>query len=111
MSFDNFHETVHAQRDDEDSPWAVDNPEGARDWRLSVHYTSHVNAGYVQVHQGRERDVVDVAKSVSVVDREGDSRWNCRNFVYESDQGYQTDEWYNWVENELMDKLLDGAVE
>lgn len=110
-----LHETVHTQRDDEKKPWRVDRINEGIDWMMSTKYIAHVNAGAVKVPRGQERLPVDIAASISVEGREQDSGWNCQNLALEGLQaivsnGLQTGEWYDSVEGELMDKLLDGAV-
>ncbi|KAF4451542.1 hypothetical protein F53441_5499 [Fusarium austroafricanum] len=111
----NFHETVHAQHETESDPWKVDRIHRGIDWALSATYMDHVNAGALRVRRGREMDPVDVVAAIPVEGRERITDWNCQNFVLEGLQalvscGYQTQQWYDIVEGELMDKLLDGTV-
>jgi len=108
-----FYETVHAQRDDDSSPWAVDQIHTKMHWAESRTYLGHVNAGAVQVYRGQEMQPVDIVSATPVTDRE--SEWNCQHFLLEGlrgivSAGLQTDEWYDWVEGELMDNLLEGSV-
>ncbi|PNP76669.1 hypothetical protein FNYG_10088 [Fusarium nygamai] len=110
-----FHETVHAQHEDEGDPWKVDRIHRGVDWALSATYLSHVNVGAVKVWKGREMDPVNVVAGIPVEGRERMSDWNCQTFILEGLQAlvsevYQTQEWYEAVEGELMDKLLDGCV-
>lgn len=110
-----FHETVHVQRDDETSPWVLDNDHELRDWPLDPYYIDHVNARSFAVSHGREMDVVAIAKSIPVNDRHQDGDWNCQSFVYEVLAEFvrrrlKTDDWYDRIEAEFMEKLLDGAV-
>ncbi|KAF7514529.1 hypothetical protein G7054_g15234 [Neopestalotiopsis clavispora] len=111
----NFHETLHVQREDASLPWAIDHSDTAREWGLSKRYINHVYVPIVAVAEGRQKDVVNAAKSVSVEGKEVDSSWNCQNFVYEAlgaiaGVGYLTSEQCTEVEEELMDKLIEGAV-
>lgn len=111
----NFHKTVHAQRDTDASPWALDQIHSQVDWSLSINYLGHVNAGAVRVCKGEEMMPVNIVAATPVQGREHDSGWNCQNFLLEGLQeiancGLQTQEWYESVAGELMDKLLDGAV-
>jgi hypothetical protein len=111
----NFHESVHVQRDDETSPWAVDQIHNKSDWIMTRRYLSHVNAGAVRVWRGEEMIPVNIVAATPVQGREHDSGWNCQSFLLEGLQefvtyGLQTQEWYESVEGELMDRLLDGAV-
>lgn len=109
----NFHETIHVQRNDEDSPWAADRDQSERNWEMSATYISHVNAGFVLANRGEEGAVMDVLASTPVEGGEGD--WNCQNYLLEGlkllvSHGYQTAEWYDHVEDEVTTALLDGAV-
>ncbi|PNY22173.1 uncharacterized protein TCAP_07176 [Tolypocladium capitatum] len=111
----NFHETVHTQRDDDKSPWRVDQIHNRTDWFMSVTYLTHVNAGTVQVWSGQEMVPVNIVAATPVEGRESDGDWNCQKFVLEGLQalvyhGFQTQEWYDFVEGELADQLIDGAV-
>ncbi|OAA43764.1 hypothetical protein NOR_04339 [Metarhizium rileyi] len=109
-----FHETVHARRKDETSRWELDQIHGAMNWPQSLTYLSHVNAGAVQVSKGAEMVPVNIIAATPVQGRDQDSGWNCQNFLLEGLQGIvnyglQTQEWYQFVEEELVDHLLDGA--
>ncbi|KLO82198.1 uncharacterized protein FFB20_12051 [Fusarium fujikuroi] len=109
----NFHETVHAQRDDELKPWRVDRIHKKVIWADSATYITHVNAGAVKVRKGHELDPVNVMVATPLTDRDAD--WNCQHFLLEGLQalvshGYQTQEWYDSVEGDLMDRLLDTNV-
>lgn len=111
----NFHETVHAQRDNDTSPWALDQIHSRVDWSMSGSYLSHVNAGAVRVWRGEEMTPVNIVAATPVQGRELDSGWNCQNFLLEGLQeivnyGLQTQEWYESVAEELMNHLFDGAV-
>ncbi|KAF5633196.1 hypothetical protein F25303_9228 [Fusarium sp. NRRL 25303] len=109
----NFHETVHAQRDDELKPWRVDRIHKKVIWADSATYITHVNAGAVKIRKGHELDPVNVMAATPLTGRDAD--WNCQHFLLEGLQalvshGYQTQEWYDCVEGDLMDKLLDTNV-
>lgn len=109
-----FYETVHTQRDSKTLKWIVGRHHGKMEWVAEPAYVDHVNAGAVLVDPGQEMVPVDIVAANSGHDRDMD--WNCHNFVYEGLQelvrrGYQTQEWYDFVENEMMDKLLDGTVD
>ncbi|KAG8409285.1 hypothetical protein J3458_019400 [Metarhizium acridum] len=108
-----FHETVHAQRYDEENPWVVDRIHHRVDWMMSATYLSHVNAGAVRVQRGEEMLPVNIVAATPV--RGQDSGWNCQHFILEGlqeivSQGLQTSEWYDLVEEQLTDYLLDGTV-
>jgi hypothetical protein len=109
----NFHETVHAQRDNELKPWRVDRIHKKVIWADSATYITHVNAGAVKVRKGHELDPVNAMAATPLTGRDAD--WNCQHFLLEGLQalvshGYQTQEWYDCVEGDLMDKLLDTNV-
>ncbi|KAK1754184.1 hypothetical protein QBC47DRAFT_303053 [Echria macrotheca] len=109
----NFHETVHVQRVNDESPWDVEQVHSEMDWTLSVRYISHVNAGTLSIPKGEEMMPVDIVSRTPVTDKERD--WNCLNFILEGleqivGKGLQAQEWYDSVQKELIDKLLDGAV-
>ncbi|GAW27126.1 hypothetical protein SAMD00023353_7200450 [Rosellinia necatrix] len=104
-----FHETIHIQRDDENSPWFIERERLERDWIITNTYLSHVNAGTVQAYCGRESAIVDVFETVPVEDR--DDGFNCQHFLLEGMQemvrrGYQTWAWYTSVEDELTTELV-----
>lgn len=110
-----FHETVHAQRESDEDPWRVDQIHVEVNWMLTASYLNHVNAGAMLVQQGQEMAPVDIVAATPVAGREEDSGWNCQNFVLEGlqslvNQGFQTQEWYDFVEGELVDRLVDDAV-
>lgn len=110
-----FHETVHAQRERDEDPWFVDQIHVAVNWAATATYLSHVNAGALLVHCGQEMAPVSIVAATRVVGREQDSGWNCQNFLLEGlqgivSQGFQTQEWYDFVEGELADRLLDGSI-
>lgn len=110
-----FHETVHAQRETERSPWIPKQESGKIDWLLIVNYLDQVNAGAVEVPRGEEMALVRLVASADVRGRETDSGWNCQHYLLEGmqklvDAHYQTQEWYDAVQEELTDRLLDGAV-
>ena len=111
----NFHETVRVQRENDQCPWKVDPVHDEMDWTLSVRYIGHVNAGCFMMPQGEEMMLVDIVSKTPVTDKEYNSDWNCLNFVLEGlgqivSNGLQTQEWYDRVEKELIDKLVDGSV-
>ncbi|KAI0182195.1 hypothetical protein EV127DRAFT_493970 [Xylaria flabelliformis] len=110
-----FHETVHAIRDNGKSPWRVDRVHNKSDWIMTVTYLSHCDGGVILVPRGQEMAPVDIMAAITVKNREKDSGWNCQNFLLEGLEqlvtaGYQTQEWYNAVEDTLMNRLLDGAI-
>ncbi|KAK7715691.1 hypothetical protein SLS63_011278 [Diaporthe eres] len=110
-----FHEIVHVERDEMGDPYRPVRFHTPRNYLLSNDYCGHVNAGTVRVKRGQEMKVVDIAASVDVEGKELDSGWNCQHYVLEGlqklvDHGYKQQGWYNSVENELFDSLLDGAT-
>lgn len=110
-----FHETVHTQRDSDDTPWIPIRESEPNDWLLIVNYHGHVNAGAVHVPRGQETALVDLVASANVQGRETDSGWNCQHYLLEGlqklvDCRIQTQAWYDVVQEELMDRLLEGAV-
>ncbi|KAM7183115.1 hypothetical protein V8F33_013786, partial [Rhypophila sp. PSN 637] len=111
----NFHETIHVQRNDKDSPWGIDRDNKERDWALSRTYINHLYIGSVMVKRGQEKSVVDIFESIPVAGKETQSDWNCQHFLLEGmaslmNYGYQTAEWYNYAEEQLLNILLDGTV-
>lgn len=57
----------------------------------------------------------DVIASTTTAGRERDAGWNCQNFLLKGLRSlvlivFQTQEWYDHVEGELMEALLNGAV-
>lgn len=111
----NFHEIVHTQRDTERSPWVPKRESGKIDWLLVLNYLDHVNAGAIKVSKGQEMAPVSLVASANVQGRETDSGWNCQHFLLEGlqklvDGHYQTQAWYDAVQEELTDKLLEGSV-
>ncbi|KAJ4306558.1 hypothetical protein N0V88_001362 [Collariella sp. IMI 366227] len=114
----NFFETVHAQyKVDDDDPnkgeWMVDQVHKRVQWDESRTYLTHVNAGALVVSPGQEMMPVDIIAATPIKNRPGD--WNCQSFLYEGmqelvAQGYHGTEWYDWVEGEVMDRLLDTNV-
>ncbi|KAH8163353.1 hypothetical protein CIB48_g4878 [Xylaria polymorpha] len=110
-----FYETIHALRDDDESPWRVDRVHKKTEWAMSAKYLYHCDGGALLVPKGQEMVPVNIMAAISVKDREQDSGWNCQNFLLEGLKdlvaaGYQTQEWYSVVEDALMDRLLDGAA-
>lgn len=121
-----FHETVHVQRKIEEDPeipeeeiekqpWIPARESGRMDWLLAPRYIGHVNAGTVRVQRGREMEPVDIAASVDVTGKEEDKGWFCLHYLLEGfqklvDSGYQSQDWYNAVEKELMKEIFYGAV-
>lgn len=109
-----FHETVHSQRMDAKSPdWFVDRQHSKADWVTERNYANHVNAGAVLVAPGQEMVPVEVVAAIPTKQRDGE--WNCQHFLYEGlqalvDGGFQTQEWYDAIEDEMMDKIFDGTV-
>ena len=84
-------------------------------WTACIAYFGHVNGGTVQVPAGREAIPADIMASVPVANREQQTDWNGHHFVLEGlqkivDEGLQSREWYERVEGQLIDKLLDRAV-
>lgn len=66
--------------------------------------------------RGQELAPANIMTAVSILNKESDEDWNCQNFLLGGLQelvtsGYQTQEWYNWVEDALMELLLDGAID
>ncbi|KAI0528037.1 hypothetical protein F5B22DRAFT_641011 [Xylaria bambusicola] len=111
-----FYETVHVVRDDKKSPWRVDRVHHKVDWAMTVLYLFHCDGGALWVPSGQELAPANIMASVSTENKEEDKGWNCQHFLLEGlkqlvDAGYQTQEWYNWVENALMNLLLDGACD
>ena len=109
----NFFETVHAQRQDDRSPWVVDQIHQEIDWALTRTYNTHVNAGAVVVYPGQEMAPVNIFAAIRVGHRPGD--WNCQHFLYEGmqelvNQGFQQQEWCDMVTNETMDKVFEGSL-
>ncbi|KAI0435705.1 hypothetical protein F4803DRAFT_574024 [Xylaria telfairii] len=110
-----FYETVHAVRDDDESPWKVDRIHKKIEWAMSANYLYHCDGGALLVPRGQEMMPGNIIAAVPVKDREQDSGWNCKNFLLEGLKelvaaGYQTQEWYSAVEDTLMNCLLDGAI-
>ncbi|KAI0479904.1 hypothetical protein F4859DRAFT_477688 [Xylaria cf. heliscus] len=108
-----FHESILIQRPYQNGPWGVVRMTTEKFWPEEKRYLSHVNAGTVGVYKGQESTLVDIIESVPLGDREDD--WNCQNFVLEGlqeivNQGHQTQEWYDDVEDELMTKLVTDTV-
>uniref|UniRef100_A0A1Y1MSK2 Uncharacterized protein n=1 Tax=Photinus pyralis TaxID=7054 RepID=A0A1Y1MSK2_PHOPY len=108
-----FHETVHAQRYDAKSSWVVDRIHRRVEWALSETYVSHVNAGAVRVRRGEEMMPANIVAATPVQGQEGD--WNCQKFILEGlrgivSHGLQTNEWYNFMEGQITECLIDGAV-
>ena len=77
----NQHQTVHAQRGDEDDPWKVDQIHKGIDWTMTASYIAYVDAGAVKVQRGQEMLPVDIAASISVGGHEEDEGWNYQNFA------------------------------
>lgn len=115
-----FFQTVHTQRDGDKGPWVVHRHYDETDWVLdSDNYEAHVNAGAVVMPTGQEMRPVEIVAGTPVGDTQGeeaDTAWNDQHFVLAGlqrlvDAGLQTSEWYEVVEGEMMEKLLEGAVE
>lgn len=111
----NFNWTVHAQRETEATPWIPKLEFGEVDWPLTRNYLGHVDAGAVQVVRGQEMEPFEMVASTDVTDREGQSDWNCQNFLLEgllklAESPFGTIGWYAKVEDDLLTALLDGAV-
>lgn len=84
-----------------------------KDWAYSSRYRSHIYAGTVPVCRGQESALVDIVAATPVTNRDGS--FTCQHFVLEGlqalvDHGYQSQEWYNQVENELTTELVTGSV-
>ncbi len=110
-----FYETVHVQRDTISGVWAVDQMHIKRKWEMTNTYLSHVNAGAVVVPNGQEMLPVDIIASTSVDGRGANDDWNCQNFLLEGlqglvDYGLQEQGWYDAVEGEFLDKVLDECL-
>ncbi|TQV91680.1 hypothetical protein V2A60_008619 [Cordyceps javanica] len=110
-----LHETIHAQREDENAPWNVYHLHGKTDWSEPANYHAHVNAGAVLVRSDAVLAPMAVVAATPVEDRHEDGGWNCQNFLLEGlqalvRQGMQTQDWYDAVEEELLDKVIEGAV-
>lgn len=110
-----LYETIHTQRMGKGGPWKVFRVRGVQNWFLTNDYLSHVNAGAMVVPSGQELAPVEIVASTPVEGRDQDSGWNCQNFVLEGLQEMvrrklQTQEWYDSIEGELIDQLLEGAV-
>ena len=109
-----YHETVHTQRDEATDLWVVDRLHLPVAWFETRAYVAHVSAGSLRVPVGCEMDPVEaIARGVPVGARPPD--WNCQNFLYEGfqvlvDRGWQTQEWWDEVVSEMMDRLLDATV-
>jgi hypothetical protein len=108
-----YHETVHTQRDQTTDLWVVGRLHVPMAWFETRAYVAHVNAGSLRVPAGREMAPADTVAAVPAGARPPD--WNCQNFLYEGfqalvDQGLQTQEWWDEVVSEMMDKLLDSTV-
>ncbi|KAJ8130389.1 hypothetical protein O1611_g3240 [Lasiodiplodia mahajangana] len=108
-----FYETVHIIRHDHKSPWKVDRVHMKTEWAMNDDYLYHCDGGALLVPKGQEVVPVNIMAAIPVENREGD--WNCQTFLLEglralATAGYQTQEWYNEVENALIDRLLDGAI-
>ncbi|AEO64617.1 5df0002d-3e5c-44f0-9c23-44c537d71d37 [Thermothielavioides terrestris] len=108
-----FHETVHTQYKEEERRWVLDRMHREVKWYESRTYLNHVHAGAVKVARGQEMVPVDILAATPVGERPSD--WNCQTFLYEGMQelvnrGFQTQEWYDSVTDEMLDKLLDGTL-
>ena len=112
-SLPSYHETVHTQRDEATDLWVVDRLHLPVAWFETRAYVAHVSAGSLRVPAGREMEPVDAIAAVPAGARPPD--WNCQNFLYEGfqvlvDRGWQTQEWWDEVVSEMMDRLLDATV-
>lgn len=110
----NFHETIHVQRHNSKSPWAVDRIHKKVEWELTKSYINHVNAGVVKMRRGQEMLPLEIIASSGLKKNSEPSEWNCQHFLLEGLQklvkkGLQTQAWYDHVEGELMDRIIDGA--
>jgi hypothetical protein len=108
-----YHETVHTQRDEATDLWVVDRLHLPVAWFETRAYVAHVSAGSLRVPVGCEMEPVEAIASVPAGARPPD--WNCQNFLYEGfqvlvDRGWQTQEWWDEVVSEMMDRLLDATV-
>ncbi|EAQ89260.1 hypothetical protein CHGG_05879 [Chaetomium globosum CBS 148.51] len=108
-----YHETIHTQRDEATDLWVVDRLHERVAWFEARAYVGHVSAGALRVPAGREMEPVEAIAGVPAGARPPD--WNCQNFLYEGfqvlvDRGWQTQEWWDEVVGEMMDRLLDATV-
>ncbi|KAI1749852.1 hypothetical protein F4782DRAFT_511777 [Xylaria castorea] len=108
-----FHETILVQRPYPNGPWGVVRMTTDKFWPEEKRYLSHVNAKIVRVRKGQESALVDIIGAIPLENREAD--WNCQNFVLEGlqeivNQGYEAQEWYDYVEDELMTQLVTETV-
>lgn len=130
-----LHESIHVQRESEGHAWTLERSHDPTDWVMDPRYIGHVNVGAVVVgsrlssrdsgaggEAGKEGDggsvqeVIRILESVPIHDGSHEAEWNCQTFLMEGlqalvDRGYQTREWYELALGELMDRLLEGAVE
>ncbi|OAA71296.1 hypothetical protein ISF_01847 [Cordyceps fumosorosea ARSEF 2679] len=110
-----LHETVHVQREDEAAPWKVYRLQGKTDWSEPANYLAHVNAGAVLVRPEAVTAPGAIIAATPVTGRHNDGGWNCQNFLLEGlqefvRQGLQSQAWYDAVEEELLDKVIEDAV-
>ncbi|KAK3298942.1 uncharacterized protein B0H64DRAFT_386686 [Chaetomium fimeti] len=108
-----YHETVHTQRDEATDLWVVGRLHVPVPWFETRAYVAHVSAGALRVPAGREMAPAEAVAAVPAGARPPD--WNCQNFLYEGfqvlvDRGWQTQDWWEEVVGEMMDKLLDSTV-
>ncbi|KAH6627930.1 hypothetical protein F5144DRAFT_577296 [Chaetomium tenue] len=108
-----YHETIHTQRDEATDLWVVDRLHERVAWFEARAYVGHVSAGALQVPVGCEMEPVEAIAGVPAGARPPD--WNCQNFLYEGfqvlvDRGWRTQEWWDEVVGEMMDRLLDATV-
>ncbi|KAI0206881.1 hypothetical protein F4808DRAFT_405669 [Astrocystis sublimbata] len=108
-----FHETILVQRPYHNGPWQVIRMTAEKFWPEEKRYLSHVNAKVGRIQQGQETGLVDIIADMPITNREAD--WNCQNFVLEGlqelvNQGYEAQEWYDSVEDELMTQLVSDTV-
>ncbi|KAI1738079.1 hypothetical protein F4680DRAFT_427031 [Xylaria scruposa] len=109
-----FHETILIQRPYPNGPWEVVRMKIDKFWPEEKRYISHVNAEIVRVYKGQESALVDIIAAIPLENREAD--WNCQNFVLEGlqeivNRGYEAQEWYDYVEDELMTQLVTDTVD
>ncbi|TLD22189.1 hypothetical protein PspLS_08166 [Pyricularia sp. CBS 133598] len=134
----NFHETLHVQRladeigkDKDDKqmrskekmrstqrdglPWKLDRFNKQVNWTDSVTYIKHLHAGLVYVDSQYEEQVADIIASQPVPNHSVTDQ-NCQTWLMGAmnrlvEAGLQTQEWYDWFEEELINLLMDGSVD
>lgn len=110
-----FHHTVHIRREYDNQPWDLDWEDASREWFISPKCIDAVDAGRVITGQESKTAPVEIVAGTKITDRELQTDFNCQSFLLEGFkqlviQKYQTDEWYDNVEEELIEKLLRDAI-